>query len=208
MTRLPRALFPVLALLLWATAVPAAPYANPQFLIETDELARTAGAPAVRIVDLRGDPDQGAAAYRAANTLDAMVGHRSPRYERFGFAAARLDDALTWPAARIGALLSVALAPAVGGGAREAWRVLRRDGARHPSPNAGRMEAAFAGALGVCLGGRNVYAGSAEERPRLGDGSPPGAADVRRAAALSLLVGAAGALLAAGVVAWRERRAA
>lgn len=82
MTRLPRALFPALALLLWATAVPAAPYANPQLLIETDELARTAGAPAVRIVDLRGDPDQGAAAYRAGHIPDAV--YLSPK---------ELDDA-------------------------------------------------------------------------------------------------------------------
>lgn len=82
MTRLPRALFPALALLLWATAVPAAPYANPQLLIETDELARTAGAPAVRIVDLRGDPDQGAAAYRAGHIPGAV--YLSPK---------ELDDA-------------------------------------------------------------------------------------------------------------------
>lgn len=148
----------------------------------------------------------GAAAYRAANTLDAMIGHRSPRYARFGTAAARLDDVLNWPVARAGALLAVALAPAAGGRSREAWRVLRRDGARRPSPNSGRMEAAFAGALGVRLGGCNVYAGRVEDRPRLGDGPPPGPADVRRAAVLSLAVGAAGALLAAGGLASKERR--
>ncbi len=82
MTRLPRALLTALALLLWATAVPAAPYANPRLLIETDELARTAGAPAVRIVDLRGDPDQGAAAYRAGHIPGAV--YLSPK---------ELDDA-------------------------------------------------------------------------------------------------------------------
>ena len=78
----------------------------------------------------------GVAAYRAANTLDAMVGHHSPRYERFGWAAARLDDALGWPAARAGAALTVlcSSAPAA------AWRILRRDGAAHPSPNAGWMD--------------------------------------------------------------------
>ena len=82
------------------------------------------------------------AAYRAANTLDAMVGHHSARYERFGWAAARLDDLLTWPAARLGAGLTSVLAPLVGGEAGRAWRTLRRDGGAHPSPNAGRMEAA------------------------------------------------------------------
>jgi adenosylcobinamide-phosphate synthase len=140
----------------------------------------------------------GVAAYRAANTLDAMVGHRSPRYLRFGWAAARLDDVLTWPAARLGAALACLLAPAVGGGGRRAWRTLRRDGGAHPSPNAGRMEAAFAGALGVRLGGRNRYGDRVEERPALGEGPPPGPRDVDRAVRLSLLVGAAAtALLAA-----------
>jgi adenosylcobinamide-phosphate synthase len=142
----------------------------------------------------------GAVAYRAANTLDAIVGHRSPRYERFGWAAARLDDALGWPGARMGAVLAVALAPAVGGSSGAAWRALRRDGSRHPSPNAGRLEAAFAGALGVRLGGRNVYDGRVEERPALGDGRAPGPADIERAARLSVLVGAAAAAGAAGVL--------
>src|SRR5207302_1228960 len=95
----------------------------------------------------------GVAAYRAANTLDAMVGHRNERYERFGWAAARLDDLLTWPAARLAAGLAVVLAPVAEGDPVRAWTVLRRDGSLHPSPNAGRLEAAFAGALGVGLGG-------------------------------------------------------
>jgi adenosylcobinamide-phosphate synthase len=150
----------------------------------------------------------GAVAYRAANTLDAIVGHRSPRYERFGWAAARLDDALGWPGARMGAVLAVALAPAVGGSSRTSWRALRRDGARHPSPNAGRLEAAFAGALGVRLGGRNVYDGRIEERPALGDGRAPGPADIERAARLSVLVGAAAAAGAAGALALAGRRRA
>jgi adenosylcobinamide-phosphate synthase len=138
----------------------------------------------------------GVAGYRAANTLDAMVGHLSPRYRRFGWAAARLDDLLTWPAARLGAALACALAPAVGGDPRRAWRMLRRDGAAHPSPNAGRMEAAFAGALGVRLGGRNDYGGRVEQRPALGEGPPPGPDDVDRAVRLSRLVGAATAAVA------------
>jgi adenosylcobinamide-phosphate synthase len=141
----------------------------------------------------------GVAAYRAANTLDAMVGHRSPRYGRFGWAAARLDDALTWPAARAGAALAVALAPAVGGDRRRAWAVLRRDGRAHPSPNAGPLEAAFAGALGVALGGRNVYGGRVEERPRVGDGRTAEPSDVVRAARLSALVGGCAALGAAAL---------
>ncbi len=141
----------------------------------------------------------GAVAYRAANTLDAMVGHRSPRYERFGWASARLDDAMGWPGARIGALLAVGLAPAVGGSRADAWRVLKRDGVRHPSPNAGRLESAFAGALGVKLGGRNVYDGRVEDRPALGEGRTPEPRDVERAAKLSLLVGAAAAVGAAVV---------
>jgi adenosylcobinamide-phosphate synthase len=72
-------------------------------------------------------------------------------------AAARLDDLLTWPAARLGAGLACLLAPMADGDVRRAWQALRRDGASHPSPNAGGMEAAFVGALGVRLGGRNQY---------------------------------------------------
>jgi adenosylcobinamide-phosphate synthase len=146
----------------------------------------------------------GVAAYRAANTLDAMVGHRSPRYLRFGWAAARLDDVLTWPAARLGAALACLLAPAVGGDRGRARRTLRRDGGAHPSPNAGRMEAAFAGALEVRLGGRNRYGDRVEERPALGEGPPPGPRDVDRAVRLSLLVGAAATALLAAAAAGRE----
>ena len=137
------------------------------------------------------------AAFRAANTLDAMVGHRSPRHERFGWAAARLDDLLGWPGARLGALLAVMLAPLVGGNPRRAWSTLCRDGAAHPSPNAGRLEAAFAGALGVRLGGTNRYPSHTEHRPTLGDGHPPTPADVHRATRLSYAVGVASTALAA-----------
>jgi adenosylcobinamide-phosphate synthase len=141
----------------------------------------------------------GVLAHRAANTLDAMVGHRNERFERFGWASARLDDALNWPAARVTALATAALAPLAGGSAGATWRVVRRDGAAHPSPNGGRAEAAFAGALGVRLGGRNVYGARVEERPALGDGASPGPADIERAVRLSLAVGAVCALAAAGV---------
>jgi adenosylcobinamide-phosphate synthase len=146
----------------------------------------------------------GAVGYRAINTLDAMVGHRSERYERFGWAAARLDDLVSWPGATLTALLTVALAPAAGGSPARSWRVLRRDGRRHPSPNAGRLEAAFAGALDVRLGGRNVYGDRVEERPQLGDGRTPEPSDLARAARLSVLVGAAAAMITAALT-WRER---
>ncbi len=137
--------------------------------------------------------------YRAVNTLDAMVGHHTMRYERFGWAAARLDDVANLVPARLTAALAVALAPAVGGSRRRALRTVRRDGAAHPSPNAGRCEAAFAGALGVSLGGTNVYQGLAERRGTLGDGPPPGPADIDRAIRLSRLITAAAAVLAAAV---------
>ena len=141
--------------------------------------------------------------YRAVNTLDAMIGQRSPRYQRFGWAAARLDDAANLIPARVTGLLTVALAPTVGGSSRRALRTLLRDGRRHPSPNAGQCEAAFAGALGVRLGGRNSYQGRAEQRGLLGDGAAPAAADISRAVRLSRLVSAA-ALGLAAIVAWRR----
>ena len=135
--------------------------------------------------------------YRAANTLDAMVGYRSARYERFGWASARLDDVLNWAPARLTAALTVLTAPVAGGSAAGAWRSWRRDGAAHPSPNAGRCEAALAGALGVRLGGRNVYGSRVEERPALGTGQPPVRGDVRRATRLSRAVWTSAAVLAA-----------
>jgi adenosylcobinamide-phosphate synthase len=141
----------------------------------------------------------GIAAYRAANTLDAMVGHRSERYASFGWAAARLDDVLSWPGARLGALLAALLAPLVGGSPAQTLRIARRDGGAHPSPNAGLIEAAFAGALGLRLGGPLTYEGRIEVRPTLGDGRPPSAADVDRAIRLGMAVGVATVLLAARV---------
>ena len=143
--------------------------------------------------------------YRAVNTLDAMVGHRSPRYARFGWAAARTDDAANWPPARLTAALTVATAPVAGGSSRGAWTVWRRDGAAHPSPNAGRCEAALAGALGLRLGGRNVYGSRVEDRPALGDGRTPAAADVPRAVRLSRAVWTTAAALAAAARALPRR---
>jgi len=138
----------------------------------------------------------GLLAYRAVNTLDAMVGHRSERYLRFGWAAARLDDVANLAPARLTAALTTLLAPVVGGHPSQARRVWSRDGGKHPSPNAGPVEAAFAGALGRTLGGTLAYSGRVEHRPLLGDGPAPEVADIARAARLSGAV-----TLAAGVLA-------
>jgi len=142
--------------------------------------------------------------YRAANTLDAMVGHRSARYARFGWASARLDDVLNLPGARLAGLLA-ALTSARPGPALRAWR---RDAHRHPSPNAGVVEASFAGALGVRLGGTNVYGTGAdarvEHRVVLGAGPSPGPADIPRATRLARRVGLAAAVVAAVLSATRR----
>jgi len=135
--------------------------------------------------------------YRAANTLDAMVGYRSPKYENFGWASARLDDVLNLLPARVCAVLT-GLAAGRPGDAVAAWR---RDAAKHPSPNAGPVEAAFAGALGLTLGGTNDYGSYVEDRGTLGDGPAPAVADVRRTAALARRVGVAAAGAAALVAA-------
>lgn len=139
--------------------------------------------------------------YRAANTLDAMVGHRSPRHDRFGRASARLDDVLNLPGARLTGLLAATLAPTVGGRPVDALTAWRRDAAAHPSPNAGVVEAAFAGALGVTLGGPTPYPYGSQQRPLLGAGPAPGADDVRRAVALSARVQVAAGLLCAAAAA-------
>jgi adenosylcobinamide-phosphate synthase len=148
----------------------------------------------------------GTAAYRAANTLDAMFGHRDEHYRRFGWAAARLDDALNWPPARVSAALTCLLAPLVGGSPERTWRTVRRDGPAHPSPNAGQIEAAFAGALGVSLGGPLAYGGAPELRPVLGHGPRPSVTDIERAARLSELLSAAGLIACAAVLAVRGLR--
>src|SRR5215207_6089365 len=123
----------------------------------------------------------GLVGYRAVNTLDAMIGHRSPRYLEFGWAAARLDDLANWAPARLAALAAAVWAPLIGGTAGKAIDVVRRDAGQHPSPNAGVIEAAFAGALGVRLGGRNVYHGVAEDRGTLGNGRTVAVSDIARA---------------------------
>jgi adenosylcobinamide-phosphate synthase len=125
---------------------------------------------------------RGALGYRAVNTLDAMVGHRSDRYERYGWASARLDDAASWGPARVTALLVAVVRPRT---AAAVWRAVRDDAPAHPSPNAGVAEAAFAAALGLRLGGENRYGDRVELRPALGDGRPPEVEDVGRAVRLS-----------------------
>lgn len=130
----------------------------------------------------------GLLAYRAANTLDAMIGHKSARYLRFGWAAARLDDLMNLLPARITALVTAGAAPFLGGSAVAALRVCLRDGQSHPSPNAGVAEAAFAGALGVRLGGPVRYPYGEEIRPTLGRGIAPRTGDVHEAVRLSRAV--------------------
>ncbi|WDV50741.1 cobalamin biosynthesis protein [Streptomyces coeruleorubidus] len=124
--------------------------------------------------------------FRAVNTLDAMVGHKSARYRRYGWACARLDDLAGWPGAR----LTAVLATLAGDDPRGAVRAWRADAAKHPSPNAGPVEASFAGALGVRLGGTLSYGGRVEHRPVLnGAGRRVGTRDIERAVRLSRRVG-------------------
>lgn len=141
----------------------------------------------------------GLLAYRAANTLDAMVGHRNTCYENFGWASARLDDVLNVPGSRLSALLATVLAPTIGGQPVNAWRVWRRDAKHHPSPNAGPVEAAFAGAMNVTLGGVNRYGERLEDRHTLGDGPPATAKDIKRSVELARNVGIAATVVAAAI---------
>jgi adenosylcobinamide-phosphate synthase len=128
----------------------------------------------------------GAALYKAINTADSMIGHRTPRHEAFGFAAARLDDLVNLPASRLSALLLIAAAMTRrDGSAAAAWHAVRRDAPRHRSPNAGYPEAAMAGALGLSLAGPRSYAGTPVADAHMGDGRRDAdAADIRRALAL------------------------
>lgn len=138
----------------------------------------------------------GVVLYRLSNTLDAMWGYRNERFERFGWATARIDDLLNYIPARL-----VALTYALLGQTRTALRCWRRQAPQWDSPNAGPVMAAGAGALGVSLGGAAVYHGVEEQRPQLGEGAPARARDIERAlnlvyggVALWLLILIAGAL--------------
>ena len=134
-------------------------------------------------------------AHRAINTLDAMVGHRNERYRQFGWASARADDVVNWIPARLTAVAVAAVRPRR---AAAIARTVRRDAPRHPSPNGGVVEAAFAAALDVRLGGTNTYGDVVEDRGTLGDGRPPTPDD--GVAAIRL------ARDATGVARWRHRR--
>ncbi len=149
----------------------------------------------------------GGIGYKAVNTADSMIGHLTPRHAAFGFAAAKLDDLVNWPASRLAALWLVAAAALTpGASAGDAWRIMRRDARGHASPNAGWPEAAMAGALGLSLGGPRVYAGRQIEDATIGDGTRAAdAGAIRRA--LTLYRVACGleiavAILAALALAW------
>lgn len=170
-----------------------------------------------------------AMAYKAVNTMDSMIGYRDERYRDFGKAAARLDDLLNYLPARLGGVLITvsagimsvvsergssemagrvqAIVPRFRRGWHamcEAWRIMRRDGRKHPSPNGGLPEAAMAGALGIRLGGTNYYGGIPEFRPYLGDGGNPLSRGhivqaIRLMYVASVLTVVAGSLVALGI---------
>lgn len=147
-------------------------------------------------------------AYRAINTMDAMVGHHTERYERFGWASARLDDLVNWLPARLTSALTIVPM----NDRRSVWRSVVDQARSHPSPNGGTIEGAFAHRLGIRLGGINRYDGRVEDRGLLGAGDPPSSADIARATALRRQVSAlsASAMLAielTGAVRSRRRAA-
>jgi adenosylcobinamide-phosphate synthase len=125
----------------------------------------------------------GAALYKAINTADSMIGHRTPRHAAFGWAAARLDDLVNLPASRLAALLIVAAAILSGkNSAQHAWHAVLRDAPKHRSPNAGYPEAAMAGALGLSLAGPRTYGGVRVDDAFMGDGRREASSeDIRRA---------------------------
>jgi adenosylcobinamide-phosphate synthase len=137
-------------------------------------------------------------AYKMANTLDSMIGHHGPRYQAFGWAAARLDDLLNLVPARLSGLLLAAAAAFAGNASPDAaWRIMLRDAKKHRSPNAGWPEAAVAGALGLALAGPRQYAEGAVADPWIGEGTPEaGPLDIARALRLYALA----CLLSGGLV--------
>jgi adenosylcobinamide-phosphate synthase len=159
-------------------------------------------APAI-MAALAGAP--GAFGYRAINTMDAMVGHRSPRYLNYGWASARLDDVANWVPARCTAALAMLVRPKF---SREIRWAVTTQAPNHPSPNSGVAEAAFAGALGLRLGGRNYYGERVENRPTLGKGRPAEPSDIADAIRLSKDIATALAALLAlvGAVQWCRDR--
>ena len=140
-----------------------------------------------------------ALAYKAVNTLDSMVGYKNDTYLRFGWASARFDDLANWLPARLTGLLMVAAAPFSGLSGGGAWRIMRRDGRNHSSPNSGIPEAAAAGALGVRLGGTNLYFGKPVAKPTIGDPLRLLSADAYRGV-VRLMYGAEGLMVAGWVL--------
>jgi len=150
----------------------------------------------------------GGVLYKAANTADSMIGHRTKRHEAFGWAAARFDDLINLPASRLTALfllVAASLTPSLS--AREAWRAIWRDAGLHRSPNAGWPEAAMAGALGLKLAGPRVYGTELTQDAFMGSGRAQAtAADIRRALHLyrrALMVQALTLFALAALVIWR-----
>lgn len=182
-----------------------------------DELARAvveslaenqSDAVAATLVWGAGFGAPGVGLHRCANTLDAMIGHRTERLEQFGWAAARFDDVLNAVPARV-SVLATAISCVVAGEpsrVRDVVRAVRHDAPAHPSPNAGPVEAAAAGALGVRLGGTNVYAGRTEHRGELGDGRAVDVTDIPRAVRLTRRVGRTVLVLALGARLLARRR--
>jgi adenosylcobinamide-phosphate synthase len=146
----------------------------------------------------------GAAIYKAVNTADSMIGHRTPRFQAFGWTAARFDDLLNLPASRLSALLIIAAAVVTKGtSALDAWRAVRRDARHHRSPNAGYPEAAMAGALALALAGPRIYGGVPVDDAFMGNGRyAANATDIRAALGLyrcadAILLGLVAVLTAA-----------
>jgi adenosylcobinamide-phosphate synthase len=141
-------------------------------LIETVSENTSDGIVAPLFYLLIGGPPL-AMAYKALNTLDSMVGYRNDRYRYLGWASAKGDDVVNFIPSRLTALLFVLSSFIVGKSWRGAWRMTWRDGRKNPSPNSGYPEAAMAGALGVQLGGKNLYFGRVEEKPLIGEDERP-----------------------------------
>jgi adenosylcobinamide-phosphate synthase len=143
----------------------------------------------------------GIALYKAINTADSMIGHRTPRHAAFGWAAARLDDAVNLPASRLAALLIAVAAALCGADARAALRAAWRDAGQHRSPNAGWPESAMAGALGLRLAGPRVYGQDRVEDAWMGDGrAAADADDIARALRVFVVACGVGAVAIVGVV--------
>jgi len=148
----------------------------------------------------------GIALYKAVNTADSMIGHKTEKYLDFGWASARFDDLVNWVPARVCGMLFCAAALFTNGASAAAgWRTMLLDAGKHDSPNAGWPEAATAGALGFALGGPRSYDGEVHELPTLGSGRADlAAADIRKALELyaNLLNLALGISVALAVLAW------